>query len=465
MGVLAATRSAADAAALADVCVDDPRWTAQASDAHWEALLAEQALSLPWVDDEPALLPLTRREVLAELQRLAARQARCAAREAELLVALAGAVPRSREVAVADAEDGQARAFTIVDEVLEEVSVALRRSLGTVRREVATARQLAVLPLTSAALESAAISALHAEAIARIADGLPDHLLAAFERRVVPKARVGTAGETASFARRVRARLDAAGEEARRREAARHIDVRIWAEDDGLACLQARLPIVDASRLHAALEARAREAVFDPEHSMGQRRVTALVDAICGAGAPADGGQPVAVNVTVDAATLLGLADEPALVDLGGGSPIPVTADALRELLADPRVPATVRRLVTDPATGQLLDRGRTAYRLTDALRAFVVSRDGTCRFPHCGRSAERCDIDHVTAWQDDGRTDRANLMPLCRRHHVLKTHGEWTVARRRDDGTVEWRAPDGTIVVSHPWSARREPVLQKWDG
>ena len=137
---------------------------------------------------------------------------------------------------------------------------------------------------------------------------------------------------------------------------------------------------------------------------------------------------------------------------------------ALRDLLADPRVPVTLRRMVTDPTTGQLLDLGRSSYRLTGPLRRFILSRDTTCRFPHCTRPARRCDIDHIRSWHDDGRTDRDNLIPLCRRHHVLKTHGRWTILRRRPDGTVEWRAPDGTRVISHPWHPTRDPILRKWD-
>lgn len=471
MGILTTMRRAALVAESVDVFEDDPHWTLDDASELWRMLDDQSPPVTPWVgdgehDEDASALPMTRQAQLAELKGLAVAQARCSAREAALLVALAGNQPRSREVAITDPDDGTTRAFEIVDEVVEEVSIALRRSAGTVRREVAMARRLTTLPRTTAALEAGSISAAHAEVIARVSDGLPEHLLNAFERRVVAKAKVGTTGETGSFARRLRARLDAAGEEARRRAAARHIDVRLWAEDDGLACLQARLPIADAARLHAALEARAREVAFDPEHSMGQRRVTALVDAVCGpgTGAAAAGTTGLAVNVTVDLATLLTLADEPASIDLPGDGPVPITADALRVMLADPAVPVSLRRLVTDPMTGELLDRGRTAYRLSGALRAFVVSRDGTCRFPHCTRPAERCDIDHIASWRDGGRTDRENHIPLCRRHHVMKTHGEWAVVRRRDDGAVEWRAPDGSIIVSLPWRPTREPILHKWD-
>jgi hypothetical protein len=393
-------------------------------------------------------------------------------------------------VTLIDEDGGEPRSFLIVDETLEEVSVALRRSVGTVRRDVARARTLATLPATGQALSAGDISPEHAEVIARLADGLPAGRLPEFERRVLDRAVTATAGETAAFARRLRARIDAVGEEARRQAAARHIDVRIWAEDDGLACLMARLPLADAARVHAALEAGARRVAFDPDQSMGQRRVQALVDALCGAaadawsatgGAPAAGpagtpagtaagtaGTPfvpaVAVSVVVDAATLLGLDDEPALIDLPGEGRVPLTAAALRALLADPRVPVTLRRLLTDPRTGEIIDRGRTAYRVTPDLRDLVASRDGTCRFPHCTRSARTGDIDHVRAWDDGGGTDRANLMPLCRRHHVLKTHGAWSTVRRRDDGTVEWRAPDGSTVITHPWTAERPAALNRWD-
>jgi hypothetical protein len=171
----------------------------------------------------------------------------------------------------------------------------------------------------------------------------------------------------------------------------------------------------------------------------------------------------VVVQVVVDAATLLGLDDAPAFLDLPADGRVPMTAAALRALLADPTVPVTLRRLLTDPRTGEVIDRGRTAYRVTGDLRDFVISRDGTCRFPHCTRSARTADVDHVVAWDDGGETSRRNLVSLCRRHHVLKTHGAWSAVRHREDGSLEWRAPDGSLVVSHPWTADRTTLLSRW--
>jgi hypothetical protein len=484
MGVLVAARSFADRQLPVDLLRDDPLWSDSDDAAYWQSILdgglettAGFETTAGLVDDfDGPGIPPTRREQVAELQCLAAERARLAAREALLLVAISGAAPRSREVSIVNPEDGDIRSFTIVDEALEEVSVALRRSVGSVRRDVAVARTLATLPALARALAEGAVSPAHVEVITRIAEGLPADLLPRFERRVLDRALRSTPGETGAFARRLRARLDTAGEDARRRQAARLVDVRIWAEDDGLACLQARLPVADAARVHAALEARARSLAFEPDQSMGERRVAALVSALCdeafatsddgvGPGSSPVPGQPaVAVSVVVDAATLLGLADDPALVDVAADGRVPMTAQALRDLLADPAVPVTLRRLIVDPSSGQVIDRGRRAYRVTDDLRAFVADRDVTCRFPHCRRRADACDVDHVVSWGAGGPTDADNLMSLCRRHHVLKTHGAWSVVHRRPDGTVEWRAPDGSAVVSEPWNRERRRILEPWD-
>jgi Domain of unknown function (DUF222) len=395
-------------------------------------------------------------EIIDQLVVIERERAQLAAREADLLVALAGVTPQSRRVRLDDpsasAADHDARAVTIVDEVVDLAAAATHCSLWTMRRRVSTARALhARLPRTRRQLARGLLSAEHADVIARVADGLPDDVLGAYESRVVPSASRLTPTQTGTLARRTRARIDRAGEEQRRRQAQRHQDVRFWVEDDGLACMLARLPIADAARLHAALDARAQGARTEADAPIGQRRVAALVEALCsngGTGAAGDPGRPVGleVQVTVGLATLAGLADEPALVSGGHGPAESMTAEALRELLADPRVPVSFRRLVTDPVDGSLLDRGRRAYRVPESLRGFLVARDGTCRFPGCSRPAAGCDIDHAEPWQAGGRTDRANLGCLCRRHHVLKTHGSWTLESRAPDGSVRWRGPDGRV-------------------
>lgn len=389
---------------------------------------------------------------LGLLEHIQRQRSALAAAEADVLVALAGAERQVQQVLVPDPATGDERRLTIADAEVDLIAATLRRAPGTVRRQVSAARSLRTrLPLTRSHLAEGRISDAHADVIVRTAHDLPAALLPAFEREVLTRATSRTPGETGTLARRVRARLDRAGEESRREAARRHEDVRVWVEGDGLACLMARLPIADAARVHAALDRRAREVDAPRDATIGQLRARGLVEAVCG-GSEASAAVGVEVQVTVDLATLVGLADSAALVSLGHGAPEPITAPALRELLADSAVPLRLRRLVTDPVSGVLIDRGRRAYRVTDALRAFLVARDGTCRFPGCTRAATTCEIDHATAWAAGGPTDRWNLGPLCTRHHLLKTHLGWQILEVWPDGRTRWRSPDGREFVFHPF-------------
>ncbi len=113
-----------------------------------------------------------------------------------------------------------------------------------------------------------------------------------------------------------------------------------------------------------------------------------------------------------------------------------------------PSVPVTLRRLVSDPVTGALVDRGRRSYQVTGPLREFLITRDGTCRFPGCGRRSDRCQMDHALPWEDGGRTDIENLGALCTRHHQLKTHGGWEITSSDADGSCRWRSPAGQVAA-----------------
>jgi hypothetical protein len=154
--------------------------------------------------------------------------------------------------------------------------------------------------------------------------------------------------------------------------------------------------------------------------------------------------RPVTINVTIDLPTLLNMAENPG--QLSGYGPIP--ASLARELAAD----GNWKRFITDPTSGELLDIGRKSYRPSQHLVDFLIARDRTCRFPGCRYPAHRSDIDHVTPWDDGGKTTPENLGSLCRRHHRLKTHGGWKVTSA-SDGSCEWISPNGKhyLVPSRP--------------
>jgi len=159
---------------------------------------------------------------------------------------------------------------------------------------------------------------------------------------------------------------------------------------------------------------------------------------------PEHHGHRPAVQVTVALSTMLGCDESPA--DLDGYGPI--TAQTARRIAADPT--GTWRRLLTDPATGRLLEYGRTTYRAPADLTDYVIARDRRCTFPGCRRPARHCDLDHADPWCSGGDTCPHNLHALCRRHHRAKHDAGWRV-EHREDGSYVWTAPTNHAYVIPP--------------
>ena len=111
----------------------------------------------------------------------------------------------------------------------------------------------------------------------------------------------------------------------------------------------------------------------------------------------------------------------------------------------------TWRRLITDPVSGVVIDVGRTRYRPPAGLADLVRARDRACVFPTCQTPAERCDIDHLTAWSQGGTTSLDNLVVLCEAHHRLKHTPGWALTRDQASGTLSWHTPDKTVYQRHP--------------
>ncbi|MEO6715078.1 MAG: HNH endonuclease signature motif containing protein [Mycobacteriales bacterium] len=144
--------------------------------------------------------------------------------------------------------------------------------------------------------------------------------------------------------------------------------------------------------------------------------------------------------MTIDSATLMGLAEHPGHLD--GYGPIPPVM--ARRIAAG----GDWHRLVTDAVTGALLDYGRTAYRPPAELADFVTARDRTCRFPTCSRAARLCDIDHAEPYDHahpdaGGATSSANCGAACRRNHRQKTAGD-VLLISHPDGSATWTTKSG---------------------
>ena len=317
--------------------------------------------------------------------------------------------------------------------------------------------------------------------------------------RVVPVAARGTLAHTRAAASRAVLAIDADGAARRRAQVRKTRDAFVLPGDDGHSLFAVRLLTEHAYACLARVDALAHDdrLITDCDASIGERRAEAAYALLLATAASIDPASSTAPNhpvdlevgghirprnprqpqgrgvprprlrahldITIDLPTLLSLraaltdpTTSAALADgahrasaSGGGVAEiagigPVGADVVRGLLADPDVAVTMRRLVTDPLTGHLLDYGRKTYQVPGRLRDFITARDKTCRFPGCRRKAANCQVDHADAWSDGGDTSRSNTGALCVRHHQLKTHGGWTITDSHADGSCTWTSPQG---------------------
>ena len=174
---------------------------------------------------------------------------------------------------------------------------------------------------------------------------------------------------------------------------------------DGMALLTALLPAPAAVMVFTVVDALAGTSrCAGDDRDVHQRRAdafTGIFDTIAATGAAPDGTalprkhrRRAEIQVTVAATTLLGLDELPG--ELAGFGPIP--ASMARGIARD----GTWRRLLTDPVTGTLVERGTATYEPGADLTAFVIARDVTCTFMGCGQPAWRSELDHRDPFDPD---------------------------------------------------------------
>jgi hypothetical protein len=81
---------------------------------------------------------------------------------------------------------------------------------------------------------------------------------------------------------------------------------------------------------------------------------------------------------------------------------------------------------------GQVVNVGRDQRLFTRRQRIGLAVRDGGCRFPECDRPVSWTEAHHIDEWlRDDGETNIADGILLCRMHHMLIHDNHWGVLRR----------------------------------
>ena len=107
----------------------------------------------------------------------------------------------------------------------------------------------------------------------------------------------------------------------------------------------------------------------------------------------------------------------------------------------------TFTTLETETCTHPRQGRG---YQPGRALRHLIEIRNPTCTAPGCRRNATRCDLDHITPYDQGGRTCECNLHPACRRDHQRKQTPGWTLTSP-SPGTLTWTTPGHRTHTTTP--------------
>jgi Domain of unknown function (DUF222)/HNH endonuclease len=217
-------------------------------------------------------------------------------------------------------------------------------------------------------------------------------------------------------------------------------EFRYRREPGGGMSFRGRLDAEAAGTLDALLGPLAKPQHSDgvPDLRTSEQRlgdgVAAIIHLAANSGdAPARGGVKPHLTVTVDYHVL---ADRVGAATLEDGSAL--SAESARRLACDAQVIPMVLGGDSVP-----LDVGREHRLVRSKQRNALIARDKGCAFPSCQLPARWTDAHHIVSWADGGDTDLDNLVLLCRSHHRLVHHSEWSVRMTRG---IPWFIPPATI-------------------
>jgi hypothetical protein len=438
-----------------------------------------------------------------------------------------------------------------------EVGASLTLTPRSAQILLERARGLQRLAPVLTLLANGIIDARKADVILRRLCLLPDEHADKVLDRVLPKAHLLTTGELAARLDRAIIAVDPKAAQRRREKAQKDARVEVWTEDSGTGALAGRdLPPAEVVAADKSLDA---DALWLKQHGVAgshdQLRamaftarvngrplasllplapgtadtsgtaVTASTPGTDGAGTAADSwthpdgangadtrctpghlgaaadgwpALPGSVNLTVPAATYLGLSDNPGEVTGYGPVDAGTSQDLARRLAAAGRATQWCLTLVNDngqavghgcaragpplpdagpPGTrptgtrpagagppGSVSDqlawlasititpiatgtcgheRESPGYRPPESLRHLIKIRSRRCGEPGCRTPARHADDDHTIPYHLGGKTCECNLHPLCRRSHRTKQAPGWHVTQP-EPGILVWRAPSG---------------------
>jgi hypothetical protein len=343
----------------------------------------------------------------------------------------------------------------------QTVADCTRESTRDVINDRARADTLDAVPSFAHALDDAAITAGHVDALTNAVNGLDNDA----QRTELRERAAGLVGVAANATvEQFRRRLGVEAKNIRRDDGIERLErqrrdtqLRTWVDGEGMVCLSGRFDPVTGRALTARLD-NIVQALFaestpdtcptDPIRKQHHLQALALARIVDGHTNTVSG-RPEYV-VVIDTSQPDGAGGP--VVDWG--IPVEVPHRVLAELIADGDThTVVVRKGVVLHAPGRL-DLGRSTRLANRAQRRALRALYATCAIPGCSVSYDRCKIHHITWWRRGGRTDLHNLVPACAHHHT-KIHDDGWLIELGANRELTIRFPDGTIRNTGPPSRR----------
>lgn len=332
-----------------------------------------------------------------------------------------------------------------------------RSSLNDAAKTKERADTLDKVPGFADALDAADVTPAHIDAITRGGKPLTDSQRADYYERVAGLVGVASVASVDEFRRRLA--LEARATERddgmdRLQRQRRNTALRVSTDTDGMWRFDGRFdPLTGArlgARLDAAVQALFAEAVpdtcpSDPILKQHHLRALAFARLLTDGNSVGRPGRPELI-IVVDADSPNGAGGP----SVDWGIPVELPHRVLAELSGAADLHAVVvRNGVILHAPGQL-DLGRTTRLASPAQRRALRALYATCAIPGCAVRYSRCKLHHIIWWRNGGRTDLANLLPVCAHHHTkVHDHG-WNLALG-PNRELTIRFPDGSIRNTGP--------------
>ena len=397
--------------------------------------------------------------VVERVERVSAVRADATADVATIESALRASSELKAWLAAGDAELGS-RLSTQVSFPEKSIADCTRESLRDAAKSKERSDTLGKVPGFADALDAAAVTSGHVDAITSKAKPLTDQQRTEYFDRVAGLVDVASASTVEEFRKRLA--LEARATERddgidRLERQRRRTSLRVWTDAEGMWRFDGRFDPLSGveldARLETAVQALFAEAVppgcpTDPVLKQQHLRALALQRLVIGGGVGVGRPGRREVIIVADADTPNGSGGP----TIDWGIPVELPHRVLAELCESEHTdlcPVIVRNGVVLYAPGEL-DLGRTTRLASAAQRRALRALYATCAIPGCSVRYSRCKLHHIIWWRHGGRTDLANLIPLCAHHHTKVHDADWAL-QLGANRELTIRFPDGTIHNTGP--------------